>query len=167
GPDATGRPGLPYPSAGANYITRLRLMAWAVKGLAPGQYEVDPATRSLSPIASVPDRDEMVAASMWFSREPKGVGPYQRVEVPQLPAMIGLYVDYAALRKVYGLRALRFGLLEAGHLAQNFALCAAATDLSLGLVGGFYDDVAHELFLLDGVDEVLVYLLPVGRRRSG
>ncbi|HEX5598239.1 MAG TPA: thiopeptide-type bacteriocin biosynthesis protein, partial [Micromonosporaceae bacterium] len=47
GPDATGRPGLPYPSAGANYITRLRLMAWAVKGLAPGQYEVDPATRSL------------------------------------------------------------------------------------------------------------------------
>ena len=36
-------------------------------------------------------------------------------------------------------------------------------DSGWGMVGGFYDDIAHELLLLDGVDEVLAYLLPVGR----
>jgi hypothetical protein len=37
--------------------------------------------------------------------------------------------------------------------------------LRMGVVGGFYDDVAHDVFGLDGVGEVLVYLLPVGGPR--
>jgi nitroreductase len=47
------------------------------------------------------------------------------------------------------------------HLAQNLGLVAAATGLSLGMIGGFYDDVAHDVLGLDGVDESLVYLLPL------
>lgn len=162
-PDAGGPPRRPYPSAGASYVTRLRLIVWAVDGLSPGQYEVDQTRRALLPLGAAPSPDEMVAASMWFSLESSADGAYQRINLSTLPALLGLYVDLGTLRKAYGLRALRFGLLEAGHLAQNLALCAAATGLSLGMVGGFYDDVAHELLLLDGVDEVLAYLLPIGR----
>jgi hypothetical protein len=33
--------------------------------------------------------------------------------------------------------------------------------LSLGMIGGCYDDVANEILGLDGIDEFLVYLLPV------
>lgn len=152
----------PYPSAGGKYVTRLRLIVQDVDGLRPGMYELEPATGTLLPIGGPPTPDDVVAASMWFRRENPS-DPY--VDVSTLPVLVGLYVELGALRARYGLRALRFAYLEAGHLAQNLALTAAATGLSLGVVGAFYDDVAHELFMLDGIDDVLAYLLPVGRLR--
>ncbi len=160
----------PYPSAGAKYAARLRLIVRDVAGLPTNQYEVDAVSRTLLPLGPVPDDDELVAACMWFAPEPSaqwnGPPQHEPIIMSTLPALLGLYVDLSAIRASYGLRALRFALLEAGHLAQNLALTAAATGLSMGVCGGFYDDIAHELFLLDGVDEVLTYLLPVGRQRN-
>jgi SagB-type dehydrogenase family enzyme len=157
-----GRPHRPYPSAGAQYVARLRLIVRAVSGLDPGLYEVDQAGRRLMPLSPAPDDGELAASSMWFGPQSPEVG---RVDLAVLPAMLGLYVELTALRARYGLRALRFALAEAGHLAQNLTLVAAAAGLSAGVIGGFYDDVAHEVFMLDGVDDVLVYLMPVGRQR--
>ncbi|MDH6574910.1 thiopeptide-type bacteriocin biosynthesis protein [Kitasatospora sp. MAP5-34] len=161
--DAHGRVPRPYPSAGASYAARLRLIVREVEGLSPGTYELDPVSRTMLPIGAAPTTDELAAAYVGFGRQAL---PGQYLDVSAVPALVGLYVDLGALRERYGLRALRFAFLEAGHLAQNLALTAAATRLSLVTVGGFYDDVAHELFMLDGVDEVLAYLLPVSRRRS-
>ena len=115
------------------------------------------------PLGPVPDDSELKSMSMWFGPEGPDAG---RVEVATLPVLVGLYLDISAQRGRYGLRALRFALLEAGHLAQNLALTAAATELSLGILGGFYDDVANETFMLDGIDDFLVYLLPLGRKRA-
>ncbi|MFF7632001.1 thiopeptide-type bacteriocin biosynthesis protein [Kitasatospora sp. NPDC008050] len=162
--DARGWVPRPYPSAGAGYVARLRLIVRDVDGLRPGMYELDPATRTLLPIGAAPTTDDLEATYVGFGRH-ESADPY--IDVAVLPAMVGLYVDLGALRERYGLRAMRFAFLEAGHLAQNLGLTAAATQLSVGVVGGFYDDIAHEVFMLDGVDEVLAYLLPVGRRRSG
>jgi hypothetical protein len=39
---------------------------------------------------------------------------------------------------------------------------AAATGLELGMIGGFYDDLANGVFGLDGIDRFIVYLLPLG-----
>jgi SagB-type dehydrogenase family enzyme len=163
----TGYQQWPYPSAGAKYVARLRLIVRSVEGVAPGHYEVDRDSRTLQPLGRPPTAEELTATSMWFDPDPPAGKPTQaqdRIHVSTLPAVLGLYVDLGTLRASYGMRALRFALLEAGHLAQNLALVAASTRLALGLVGGFYDDVAHEVFLLDGIDEVLVYLLPLGRR---
>jgi hypothetical protein len=77
------------------------------------------------------------------------------------PAMLALYVELGGLRRTYGLRALRFAYVEAGHLAQNLGLVAAALSIRMGLVGGFYDDLANDLFRLDGVNNTLVYLIPL------
>lgn len=164
-PGGDGRTSRPYPSAGARYAARLRLVVREVAGLAPGMYEADPGTRTLLPVAAAPTAAELASASMWFGTGPASVPPV--VDVSTLPALVGLYVELGPLRARYGLRALRFAYLEAGHLAQNLALTAAATGLSLGMVGGFYDDIAHELFMLDGIDDVLAYLLPVGRPAAG
>lgn len=158
-----GRPYRPYPSAGAQYVARIRLVAREVQGLDPGLYELDPDGRRLMPLSAPPDDDELTASSMWFGSQAHEIG---RVELASLPALLGLYVEVTALRARYGLRALRFALLEAGHLAQNLTLVAAAAGVSLGVLGGFYDDVAHEVFMLDGVDDILAYLMPVGRRRG-
>jgi SagB-type dehydrogenase family enzyme len=143
----------PYPSAGAAYVARLRIVALDVDDLAPGCYDVDEVSRQLLRTGPAPSVADLEATSMWFGQ---GATPLDRT-----PALLGLYVRNGVLRRKYGLRALRFAYAEAGHLAQNLGLVAAVTGLSLGVIGGFYDDVAHDVLGLDGVDESLVYLLPL------
>jgi thiopeptide-type bacteriocin biosynthesis protein len=144
----------PYPSAGAQYSARLRLVALDVDGLAPGCYDVDEERRTLLALGPAPSTSDLANTSMWFGEE--------LTDPARVPALLGLYVRLGALRRTYGLRAMRLAFTEAGHLAQNLALVAAATDLSMGVIGGFYDDVAHDVLGLDGVDDCLVYLLPIG-----
>ena len=145
----------PYPSAGARHSARLRVVAWQVTGLEPGVYEVDEARRTLVHVAPAPPVDDVRASSMWFG---DGEG---RVDPATTPALLALYTRVGALREAYGLRALRLAFTEAGHLAQNLALVAASSGLALGVIGGFYDDMAHDVLCLDGVDDVLVYLMPL------
>ncbi len=145
----------PFPSAGASYLSRLRLIATRVDGLAPGCYQVDETHRALRLLMSAPSIADLESTSMWF-------GTAGGTELADVPAVLALSVRLADLRDTYGARALRFAFAEAGHVAQNLELVAAAMSLRMGVVGGFYDDVAHDVFGLDGVGEVLVYLLPVG-----
>lgn len=149
----------PYPSAGAQYTARLRVVALRVTGLEPGVYDVDETRRALVRVAPAPPVADVRASSMWF-----GHGE-DRVDPATTPALLGLYARIGTLRKTYGLRALRLAFTEAGHLAQNLALVAASTGLALGVIGGFYDDLAHDVLCLDGVDETLVYLMPVASAR--
>jgi SagB-type dehydrogenase family enzyme len=151
----------PYPSGGQKYPAQLRLIALDVAGLEPGCYDADPLARALSRIGPAPSGPDLEAASIWFGAKAAKLGG---VDIAELPALLGLSVRLPATRTGYGLRGLRLALVEAGHLAQNLALVAAASGLSLGMIGGFYDDLAHEVFGLDGVDDHLMYLLPVGRR---
>ena len=146
-------PHRPYPSAGAAYCARLRVAALDVDGLEAGCYDVDEISRELIRTGPAPAVADLEDTSVWFG---PGAEPLDRT-----PAMLGLYVRNGFLRQKYGLRALRFAYTEAGHLAQNLGLVAAATGLSLGMIGGFYDDVAHDVLGLDGVDETLVYLMPL------
>ncbi|MFC1419007.1 thiopeptide-type bacteriocin biosynthesis protein [Streptacidiphilus cavernicola] len=151
----------PYPSAGALYTVRLRLIALDVQGLPAGTYQCVPQRRSLSAVGPAPSVEEVKPLSSYFSRaadDPDWIG------VDQAPVLLGLYLDLALLRSRYGLRALRLGLLEAGHLAQALLLTATALGLAGTTLGGFHDDLAHELFGLDDLDCPLQYLLPLGRR---
>lgn len=143
----------PYPSAGAKYCARLRLIALNVTGLEPGCYEVDPVARTLLRLGPEPSIPDLERTSMWF-----GAGA---TELSGTPAVLGLYARIGALRATYGMRALRFAFAEAGHLAQNLGLVAAALGMPMGLVGGFYDDLAHDVLGLDGVNDSLVYLMPL------
>ncbi|MFC9294226.1 thiopeptide-type bacteriocin biosynthesis protein [Streptomyces sp. NPDC057011] len=151
----------PHPSAGALYTAGLRLFALDVEGLAPGTYQCVPERRSLRFVGPVPDLDEIKSMCSYLDRpadDPQGIN------VDAAPAVLGLYVDLGRLRERYGLRALRLGLLEAGHLAQSLLLAASALGLSTTPLGGFRDEPAQELFGLDEEDEPLQYLLPLGRR---
>jgi SagB-type dehydrogenase family enzyme len=62
----------------------------------------------------------------------------------------------------YGQRAYRFTLLEAGHVAQNALLAAAALGLAAVPLGGFYDRKVDAFLGVDGLQEAALYLLPVG-----
>lgn len=151
----------PYPSAGALYTARLRLIALDVPGLAAGTYDCVPEQRALRPIGPAPSIDELTALSSYFSRP---AGDPDLVGIAEVPAVLGLHLEFGLLRGRYGLRALRLGLLEAGHLAQTLLLTATALGLRSVPLSGFLDDLAHELFGLDATDQPLQYLLPLGRR---
>jgi SagB-type dehydrogenase family enzyme len=143
----------PYPSAGAQYCARIRVITLNVDGLQPGCYDADEESQTLGWTAPCPSTSDLEATSMWL-------GP-ETTPLDRTPAVLALYVRHGSLRETYGLRALRFAFLEAGHLAQNLGLVAAAMNLNLGLIGGIYDDLAHDLLALDGVNDTLAYLLPV------
>ncbi|MFJ8622152.1 thiopeptide-type bacteriocin biosynthesis protein [Kitasatospora sp. NPDC093550] len=157
GPDTGHRP---YPSAGALHTVRLRLVALAVDGLPAGTYQCLPEHRSLRPIGPAPALDDLKALSSYLSRPP--TDPVA-IGVDDAPAVLAVYLDLAHLRRRYGLRALRLGLLEAGHLTQNLLLTSAAHGLGTTPLGGLQDDLAHELLGLDDLEEPLQYLLPLGR----
>ncbi|MBR7836775.1 thiopeptide-type bacteriocin biosynthesis protein [Actinospica durhamensis] len=162
-PDGTVRASShrPYPSAGALYSARLRLLVLDVDGLNAGTYECLPHRRSLAKVGPAPSIAEIKPLSTYFSRSPNDP---DWIGIDGSPVLIGLYVDLDLLRRRYGLRALRLGLLEAGHLAQTLLLTATALGLAGTTLGGFHDDLAHELFGLDDLDHPLQYLLPLGRR---
>ncbi len=63
----------------------------------------------------------------------------------------------------YGLRAYRFTLLEAGHVAQNALLACTALGLASVPLGGFYDHFLDALLGLDGVDQSVLYAVSIGR----
>ena len=64
----------------------------------------------------------------------------------------------------YGARAYRYTLLEAGHAAQNLVLVATALGLHSCPIVGFYDDALHDLLDIDGISEVALYSVFIGRK---
>jgi SagB-type dehydrogenase family enzyme len=63
----------------------------------------------------------------------------------------------------YGDRGLRYVMLEAGHLAQNFCLLASVMNLGACLVGGFIDDGVAKYLEIDGWTTVPLYVLVMGK----
>ncbi|MFD2416233.1 SagB/ThcOx family dehydrogenase [Amycolatopsis pigmentata] len=62
----------------------------------------------------------------------------------------------------YGDRGYRFALLEAGHVAQNLNLAAAALGLGAVNLGGFFDRELDDVLRLDGVTASTLYAVAIG-----
>ncbi|MFD3722803.1 thiopeptide-type bacteriocin biosynthesis protein [Streptomyces sp. NPDC058674] len=152
----------PYPSAGALYSARVRLLVLDVAGIPAGTYDCVPERRTLRRVGPAPTTAEIKALSTYLSRpatDPDWIG------IDAVPVVAAVYADLA-LRHRYGLRALRLALLETGHLTQTLLLTATALGLGGTPLGGFHDDLAHELLGLDDLQQPLQYLLPLGRRAT-
>ncbi|MFG2991663.1 thiopeptide-type bacteriocin biosynthesis protein [Streptomyces sp. NPDC048257] len=151
----------PYPSAGALHTARVRLLVLDVAGLPAGTYDCVPERRTLRRIGPPAPLEDITALSTYLSRPPADP---DWIGITQAPVLLALYADLGLLRRRYGLRALRLALLETGHLAQTLLLTATALGLGGTTLGGFHDDLAHEVLGLHDPDQPLQYLLPLGRR---
>ncbi|HET7567578.1 MAG TPA: SagB/ThcOx family dehydrogenase [Gaiellaceae bacterium] len=140
------------PSGGALYPLDLYAVALRVRGLAPGVWQFDPIDATLARLAS--DPPDLAAA----------------VPAPELVehacVVLFLAATFWRTRFKYGQRGYRFALLEAGHAAQNVVLAAAALELTVLPLGGFYDAEVDALLGLDGVDQSVLYGLVVGGTES-
>ncbi|MDR8019393.1 SagB/ThcOx family dehydrogenase [Nesterenkonia aerolata] len=154
GPGFGTQPRRPSPSAGALNPLDVWTVVTDVPGVDPGLYYVRmPETGQAELVWISPvDLDALGEASLQ----------------PDIVAAAGFTVVISAMpwrsRFKYGQRALRFALMESGHLAQDLQLVGAALGLASRPLGGFCDDEVSSLLGFDGVDEVPLYLLPFGGR---
>lgn len=138
------------PSAGALYPLDVYLLAKRVDGIEPGLHHFDVAE---SATACLRRGDAVPDISKAFSQEALVAGA---------AAVFIVTATFARSRFKYGLRSYRFTLLEAGHLVQNLLLASTALRLASAPMGGFYDAELEEMLGFDGVNESVLYVVPVG-----
>ncbi len=137
------------PSAGALYPLDVYVAAQQVESLPAGLYHYDPGRHVLAELRRTDPRRALAPGLV----EPT---------LADAPVIMMLAACFWRSRFKYGLRGYRFVLLEAGHLAQNIQLAAAALNVAALPVGGFFDRRIDEFLAIDGLHESTVYLLALG-----
>lgn len=152
-----------YPSASGASVVDAWVLARAVDGLVPGAYRYDADRHGLERVDTQADEGTFAALSPMLGRVGTGAA---LIDAASVPALVVLVAHLDGLRPKYGLRALRLALLEAGHLAQNLGLVAAAMGLRSVHLQAYVDDEVCSRLHLDGYSRVPVALLPVGEQRG-
>lgn len=139
------------PSAGARHPIECYVLAWSVEGLEPGLYHYNVRGNFLELLRREDLRAEavrMAAAQGWIRRA------------------AFLCVMTAVARRLFwkysSEEAYRLFFLDAGHLAQTFALLAAARGLGPFTTAAMRESRIEALLGLDGVSEFPVYLCGAG-----
>ena len=138
------------PAAGGLYPLELYVVALRVDGLDSGMlYHYRPTGHLLEQLSSVrPETiSHLFAATHW---------------IDQAGAVIFITGVLPRLAWKYGDRALRYLLLDAGHVAQNACLVGGSLGMGLCPIVSFYDDCVHDFLDIDGVSELVLYALALG-----
>ena len=143
------------PSAGALYPVETYVCTPRVHGLAAGLYHWELPDERLALVAAKAD----VAAAACRA------GLDQEMIAAAPVTFIWSAVWGRAAQK-YGDRALRYAYLDAGHLAENLHLAAAALGLGACMIGAFLDDEMNTLVGVDGQEESVIYAACVGKLPS-
>jgi SagB-type dehydrogenase family enzyme len=138
------------PSGGALYPIETYLVGFNVRGLPKGAYHVHQRDCCLEEVVAGDLRD---AVNACIISEQAGLNA---------PCLLVMSARWGLPFKKYGERGLRIALLDAGHLAQNYLLCATALGLAACPVAGFYDDALARLLKLDPALEPVVYVVTLG-----
>lgn len=140
------------PSGGALYPLDAYVYARRVEGLPRGLYRYDPLAHALDPTGRPADAGESLSAHS-----------AHRAVLDDAAAVVVLAATFARTQAKYLERGYRVVLLEAGHVAQNLQLVAAARRLRACGVTGFVDDVVNDVLgLPPGGGTQALYLLAVG-----
>jgi SagB-type dehydrogenase family enzyme len=142
------------PSAGARHALETYLAILNVDSLATGFYRYLPVSHSI--IAERLDDfagQQIVAASL-----------YQNWIANAAVVFIWVAIPYR-MEWRYGLAAHRVILIDVGHVCQNLYLACEAIGSGTCAVAAYDQEKMDEVLGLDGNDEFVVYMAPVGRTR--
>ncbi len=139
------------PSAGALYPFETYLYINNVEGLEKGFYHLHVASFSLEQLKTGEFSRELTAAAL-------GQTMVGRAAVVFLWSAVPL----RCMAK-YRNRGIRYIFLDLGHVCQNLQLAATVMGMGSCPIGAFFDDELNNLLELDGVDETIVYMNPVGK----
>ena len=127
----------------------LHLVAFAVDGLEPGVYSLDPHTLETTLKKAGDFRSDLLAVSLGQ-------------DLASDCAFALVYTaDMEALVSEYGDRGYRYACLDAGQIGERIHLWAIHRELGSSGIGGYYDDLANELLDLP-LSHGVLYLTVVG-----
>ena len=142
-------------SGGALYPLELYAVVWKVEGLKPAVYHYDPSFHRLDVVARG-DFLPSLSRCLWLD----GVD----AEGAALVLVITAFFVRSTIK--YRERGYRMILMEAGEVAQNLSLLAAAMGLATCALGGFLDNELSGLLGADGFAEAALLPMIVGRGRQ-
>ncbi len=149
------RPGVALrtvPSAGARHALETYLLVQNVVGLAPGIYCYLPVEHQLLAVAAPHNLAErMVPATLG-----------QRFIATAPVVFVWTTIPYR-MEWRYGIAAHRVIAIDAGHVCQNLYLAVAAIGAGTCAVAAYHQRLMDELLGVDGEDEFVIYLAPVGK----
>lgn len=141
----------PVPSGGALYPLELYLLAGRVDGITPGIHHYAPLHHGLEQLTDVA-LPPPVVAELFLGQ------PY----VGDASVVVVMTAVLRRSLEKYGDRGYRYVLFEAGHVAQNLNLAAAAAGLGSCNLGGFFDQDLAGVLGLDSEEEIPLYAVAVG-----
>ena len=140
------------PSGGAMHPFETYLAVYKVTGLEPGLYRYQPLDHKL---ARLPTPEDLPGKVMKAARNKPFMGN-------GAAAFLWSVVPYRTEWR-YTLEAKRLILQDSGHLCQNLYLACESINCGTCAVGAYDQKLADELLGLDGRDEFVIYMAPVGR----
>lgn len=138
------------PSAGATYPIETYAVVNNVESVRAGIYHY-----------LVPSHELDLVREGHVQREMSNAALGERMLL-EANVVLVLSAVYKRTERRYRERAKRYIHFEAGHIAQNVYLVATAMGLGTCAVGAFYDEDMNNVLGLDGQEESVLYLLPVG-----
>lgn len=140
------------PSAGARHPFETYLAVNRVGSLQPGLYRYLPLSHQLLSLGAVEDLPRQLTEA--------NLG--QTFVGDAACVFIWSCIPYRAEWR-YGSRAHKNMLLDAGHICQNLYLAVEAIGAGTCAIGAYDQEMMDDLLDLDGEDEYVVYLAPVGK----
>jgi SagB-type dehydrogenase family enzyme len=138
------------PSAGALYPVETYLVANNVEGLEKGLYHYNIQDHAL---------EELEAGSLGERMARAALGQKVCMDAPVVLVWTAVF---ARSKWKYAQRAYRYVYLDAGHIAQSFAMSATSIGLGSCQIGAFFDDEVNQILGVDGVEESVLYLSVAG-----
>lgn len=139
------------PSAGARHPLETLVAVLDVKGINPGLYRYMPMEDSLMDTGRTPSREEVTGACLG-----------QRFCGSSSAVFIWTAVPYRTEWR-YGPVSPKLVALDAGHACQNLYLAVEAVNAGTCAIGAYDQMLADAMCGLDGEDEFVIYMAPVGR----
>lgn len=137
------------PSSGALFPAEVYLVVRAGAAVDPGLYHFDPLAPALERLG-----DEPRAGALGVAAEALGEAKAVAIVTAVLRRTGEKYRD----------RAYRYAAADIGHLAENLVIAAAEHGLAAEPLAAFDDAAAARALGVDGVEEVVLVILPLSPR---
>jgi len=144
----------PSPSGGARHALEIYIAVQNVEGLDPGIYHYLPLSHQLECITKATDLEEQIIDSV-YGQKFAGSAP---------AVFYWAAVPYRTEWR-YGLKSHKVILLDLGHVAENLYLACEAIDAGACAIASYNQEKCDRLLKLDGEDEFVAYVMPVGKKR--
>jgi SagB-type dehydrogenase family enzyme len=149
------------PSGGNRHPMETYLSIHRVEGIENGLYRYLPLDHKLVLEKSDPNLPEQVKQGSLNQNSGTGAQPYYFIKEAAL-VFIWTTIPYRSEWR-YHKAAARLVALDAGHICQNLYTAAGAIGAGTCAVGAFDQVKMNEILNVDGEDEFVIYMAPVGK----